>query len=194
MVKTLSSNSFMEKNMSSRFALYIKMRSNRIVGEKFSAEKLIAEEFKEKSGKFAENCIREVLSTNVICNGKQRVIKRNSLDKHTKTYQADGYIPKLDCYLESKNYLFLSQGTASEKLPNFLIKLEEYDKPALIILGGEHELLNDDPSHKLWKAFHTPKDCESKAMLALVNAVRGKIYDIVKLSELPSWCEKKFIN
>lgn len=177
--------------MSSCFDLYMNMYERRKKGESFASEKEIDKAFPGlKSGKFAERCVSEVFGNQIKTNGKCRIIERKSSTKRTSTYQADGFIPSLNAYVEVKNYLFGSSGTAGEKLPNFLLKAEEYDKKVLIIFCGEHELLNDDPSYKIWTAFHTPEICTSPGMLALVNAVREKIFDIVKLSELRDWAKQ----
>lgn len=138
-----------------------------------------------KSGKFCEDTISEVAGPTYITKGEEVRISR----KCGKKYLADGWFQDLGCYVESKNFSFYSSGTASEKLPNFLIKLEEYDKPALIIFGGEHELLNTGPDQLIWDAFHKGAS-SSRAMNALVNVVRHNIRDIIGLSSLPQWLQE----
>lgn len=178
--------------MPSCFDLYMNMYERAKKGERFDSENEINKNFPGlKSGKFAEKCVSEVLEDHKIkTKGKDRIIERKSSSRKTSTYQADGFIPSLDIYVEVKNYLFGSSGTAGEKLPNFLLKAEEYDKKVLIVFCGEHDLLKDDPSSKIWTAFHTPESCTSPGTLALVNAVREKIFDIVKLSELQDWAKQ----
>lgn len=138
-----------------------------------------------KSGKFCENAIAEVAGSDFVGLGPQVRIPRSN----GRYFTADGFLPDLGCYIESKNYSFYSTGTASEKLPNFLVKLEEYDKPALIIFGGEHELLNDEPSRLIWDAFHNGSS-SSGVINAMVNFIRPKIRDIIGLSELRGWLEE----
>lgn len=135
-----------------------------------------------KSGKFCENAIAEAAGPSFVAHGPSVKINRSN----GRFFSADGWIPELGCYVESKNYSFYSNGTASEKLPNFLVKLEEYDKPALIIFGGEHELLSDDPARYIWDAYHKGAS-SSRAINAMVNEVRPKIRDIIGLSNFKGW-------
>jgi len=138
-----------------------------------------------KPGAFSENAIAEALGGDFVSVGAAVKISRSN----KRSFRADGWIPRLGIYVESKNYSFYSSGTASEKLPNFLVKLEEYDAPALIIFGGEHELLSDDPARYIWDAYHRGSS-QSRAINALVEVVRPKIRDIIGLSELKSWMER----
>ena len=152
-------------------------------GDHFDAHEEYITTYGVKAGRFGEELIQEILGENFATGVTNRRIPR----KNGRHYSADGYIPSLDIYLESKFLTFCSAGTAPEKLPYFLFKAEEYDKPVVLILGGEHELLKDEPSYYLWTAYNQPENCTSKAALALVNAVRHKIAGIVKLSELRDW-------
>ncbi len=103
--------------------------------------KQIEKLFDEKSGVFAENLCREEIESGGF-NVTSKGIKIESLPKFLRKqeYKPDGLIEQLDMYIECKNYMFYSSGTANEKLPGFLIKLQHYDKPCLLILCGQHEL------------------------------------------------------
>lgn len=135
-----------------------------------------------KSGKFCENAIAEVVGHSFFSRGPQVRIQK----KTGSYYTADGFIQDLGCYVESKNFSFYSSGTASEKLVHFLIKLEDYDKPTLLIFGGEHELLNTGPDKLIWDAFHSGSS-NSSFVNAGMSIIRHKIRDIIGLSELDSW-------
>lgn len=152
-------------------------------GENFDAHEEYIGTFGMKAGRFGEELIQEILGDNFATGPDNRRIPRSN----GRYYSADGYIPSLDIYLESKFLTFNTAGTAPEKLPYFLFKAEEYNKPVVLILGGEHELLKDEPSRYLWTAFNDPDNCHSAAAKALVEAVRHKIAGIVKLSELRQW-------
>lgn len=175
-----------------KFNFYLSQLKRRNNGEKFIGDKEISSTFKMKSGKFAEQCVAEILLPHYVSRGEKRIIRRTSNLARQQTFQADGYLKSLNAYVEVKNYSFNSGGTADEKLPGFFFKLEEYDKPALIILCGEFELLSDDFSTKIWHAFHTPNKMKQyKATFAIVNSVRNKIIDVIKLSELQTWHKSK---
>lgn len=163
--------------------LYVEQLTRFKRGEVFDAHNEYISQYGIKSGRFGEQLIQEILGDNFATGVSNRKIKR----ANGRYYSADGYIPSLDIYLESKFLTFCTAGTAPEKLPYFLFKAEEYDKPVVLILGGEHELLKDEPSYYLWTAYNEPERCSSKAALTLVNAVRHKIAGIVKLSELRDW-------
>lgn len=152
-------------------------------GLKFNAQEEYIERWGSKSGRFGEDLIAEVLGDNILTETRDTRIPR----ANGSYYEADGFIPSLNIYLESKFLTFHSAGTAPEKLPYFLFKAEHYDRPVVLILGGEHELLKDEPSRVLWTAFNEPHNCTSRAALALVSAVGDRIAGIVKLSELRSW-------
>jgi len=100
-----------------------------------------------KPGKFCEDTITEIFRTvelDYFSHGKNTHIKL-SPDQQVvyggkKKFQADGYIPSLGMYLESKCHSFGMSGTCNEKLAGFLDKAFLYDKPCLLILGGEFEL------------------------------------------------------
>lgn len=151
----------------------------------FNAQDEYIERWSIKSGRFGEELIREMLGSNLVTETRDRRIIRS--DGKGKYYEADGYIKSLDIYIESKFLTFWSAGTAPEKLPYFLFKAEHYDKPVVLVLGGEHELLKDEPSYHLWTAFNEPEKCQSRAALALVGAVGDRLAGVVKLSELRSW-------
>lgn len=139
--------------------------------------------FNVKSGKFAENLVKEIIGENYITTGI--CIQRNTKGNRGKNlkYMPDGYIKDIDIYTEVKNLdLGNGSGTAIEKLLYMFRKIEEYDKPVLIIFCGKHELLIDEVSHEIYSAYHF--NAGSKIVNAVINEVREKIVDIVKVSEL----------
>jgi hypothetical protein len=109
-----------------------------------------------KPGGFAEACLREAVELSGLTFRDPGTILKNKLPETTKKRYLlpDGYIPELDCYLESKNYSFGSQGTANEKLFGFLFKLSMYDKPCILVFAGEHELKLHDECKLIWSVFH----------------------------------------
>ena len=172
-----------------KFNFYLSQLERRKAGEKFDGAKEIGNRFKNKKnnnlkpGEFAELCVKEIFRS------KSIELNKNCIVENT-TYEADEHIKNLNMYVEVKNYSFYSCGTANEKLPGFFFKLEEYNKPALIIFCGEFELLTDKFSSKIWNAYHSPdKTKRFVATAAIVNSIRNKIINIVKLSELPDWIE-----
>lgn len=106
--------------------------------------KLIMEKFGIKSGKFAEALCKEVIKTIFPKYTKGKRIKNLPSTVIKQYFDADGYIPELDMYIECKNYQFYSSGTANEKLWGWFAKLQYYDKPCILVLSGEHELLSFD--------------------------------------------------
>lgn len=140
----------------------------------------------QKPGRFAELLIAEVLGESLSTERRHCAIP-NGAGGH---YIADGWVADRGVYLESKFQAFGTSGTAHEKLPNFLIKAAGYDRPVLIVLGGEHEVSHDPTSRMLRFAWERPEECTTpsqKAMLALVETVRGRIAGIIGLSELEGW-------
>lgn len=100
----------------------------------------------QKSGKFCENVISEIfkeVGLTYFSHGKHTHVKLTDDERAVymkKKYQGDGYIPELDMFLESKCHAFGTSGTCNEKLAGFLDKAFVYNKPTLLILGGEFEL------------------------------------------------------
>ena len=156
-------------------------------GIKFDSQKEYIERWGSKSGGFGEDLVKEVMDKNIMTKRQYTRIPRSN----GRYYIADGFIPSINVYLESKFLSFNTAGTAPEKLPYFLFKAEEYDRPVVLVLGGEHELLKDEPSRLLWNAFNDPTNCPSKAAIAVVNSVGDRIAGIVKLSELREWVKQK---
>lgn len=152
-------------------------------GERFDAHSEYLQHWGRKAGKFAEDLILEILGDKLSTGAESCRIPRSN----GRYYSADGYIPSLGFYLESKFFTFCSAGSAPEKLPYFLFKAEEYDKPVVLVLGGEHELLKDEPSRYIWTAYHNRESCNSKAAVTLVDSVRSKLAGVVKLSEFRQW-------
>lgn len=165
-----------------KFELYKSQIGRFVSGERFEAQEEYIQQWGIKSGRFGEQLIQEMLGEDYTTSRSDCRIPHGS-----SYYDADGYIKSLDIYLESKFLTFWSAGTAPEKLPYFLFKAEHYDKPVVLVLGGEHELLKDPPSRTLWTAFNHPEQCDSKAALAVIQAVGDRLAGIVKLSELPEW-------
>jgi DNA adenine methylase Dam len=106
--------------------------------------KLIMESFGIKSGKFAESLCRETIKTIFPKYTKGKRIENLPPTVVKQYFDADGYIPELDMYIECKNYQFYSSGTANEKLWGWFPKLQHYDKPCILVFSGEHELLSFD--------------------------------------------------
>jgi hypothetical protein len=165
--------------------LYVSQLDRYVRGEVFDPGLEYETRFGVKAGKFGEGLICEMLGDDLSLLSSERRIRREG----GSYYDADGYLPRARIYLESKYLSFWSTGTAPEKLPYFLFKAEKYDKPVVLVLGGMHELLVDEPSRQLWTAYNKPEECDSGAAVALVGAVRHKIAGIVKLSELRSWLD-----
>ena len=157
----------------------------------------------KKSGAFGELIIKEIF--------EESDIKFESAGKKTKInlpqimeadeyaflnknyYTADGYLPEYDLYLESKMYAFNTSGTANEKLPGFLDKVVDYDKPVVLILGGEFEKgTYDEAKYILGGAgLLTPEENKLAAKYYTAKATKelcdlGKL-QIVRLSELPEF-------
>lgn len=166
--------------------LYVSQLGRYVRGEVFDPGSEYESSFGIKAGKFGESLICEMLGDDLSVLSSHRRIRREG----GSYYDADGYLPRVGVYLESKYFSFWSNGTTPEKLPYFLFKAEKYDKPVVLVLGGMHELLVDEPSHQLWTAYNKPGECDSGAAVALMGAVRHKIAGIVKLSELRSWLDE----
>lgn len=168
-----------------KFDLYSSQLLRRKNNERFDSDKEIKDYFNMKSGKFAEEIVKELLSSrvNFIPNIE---IKRNNPRTRPKVYRADGIIKEINSYVEVKNFNFYSSGTANEKLTSMFLKFEDYDKPTLIILCGEYELLNDLYSHDIYYAYHNNSKCSTRLMTIIINEskINKKIFDIIKLSEL----------
>ena len=101
-----------------------------------------------KAGPFAENAISEVCHFKSL-NYQPRALVRIAGTELSRFYGKDKFITDGhiqnhpihgDFYIESKMYAFNSAGTANEKMAGFLDKANHYDKPVLLILGGEFEL------------------------------------------------------
>lgn len=166
-----------------RELLYISQLQRFQDGVVFNAQEEYIERWDSKSGRFGEQLISEILGDQLDTRTAATRIPRAS----GSYYTADGFIPRLGIYLESKFLTFHSAGTAPEKLPYFLFKAEHYPSPVVLVLGGEHELLKDEPSRLLWTAFNEPHECLSRAALAVVSAVGDRLAGVVKLSELRRW-------
>jgi hypothetical protein len=99
-----------------------------------------------KPGKFCENVITEIFQSiglTYFSHGKHTHVQLTPDQQAVygkKKFQGDGYIPGLGMYLESKCHSFGMLGTCNEKLAGFLDKAFLYDKPCLLIFGGEFEL------------------------------------------------------
>jgi hypothetical protein len=85
----------------------------------------------QKSGKFCENVISEIF--------KEVGLTYFSHGKHTHVKLTDDE-RAVYMFLESKCHAFGTSGTCNEKLAGFLDKAFVYNKPTLLILGGEFEL------------------------------------------------------
>jgi hypothetical protein len=156
-------------------------------GERFDSASDVIKAWGVKPGKFAEDTIVEILGISI-----ERASEFCRIDQGSgRFYLSDGFIPSLDVHLESKFQAFCSTGTASEKLPMFLIKAAGYDKKVLLVLGGDLEVPNRDKTASMMrKAYLNPSSCQTGselAMLSLVEMVRPKIAGIVGLSELLDW-------
>ena len=159
-------------------------------GERFDAADECLGVWGQKPGNFAESMIAEMMGGELSRESSDCRIP-NGLGSF---YIADGWIPRIGCYLESKYQAFWTSGTAHEKLPMFLIKAAGYDREVVLVLGGEHESGRDPTSRMLWKAYHHPEQCATPselAMLALVNATRHRLRDVVRLSELTVWFDRE---
>lgn len=168
-------------------ALYLDQLRRYQLGERFDAQAEAVRAFGLKGGQFGQRIIQELLEEDFENSTKVCRIRR----KNQKYYDTDGHIPSLGVHIESKYMTFYSAGTAPEKLPYWLCKLEEYDKPAVLVLGGMHETFTDEPSQLIWSAYHTPSNCHSKVIQACIEAVRDRLVDVVKLSELRAWAKAR---
>ena len=163
---------------------------------------------KLKSGKFGENVVHQMVAeAGFTIKPKQTHTKitlspllQRCLGK--KHFLADGYIPELDVYLESKMYAFNSGGTANEKLSGFLDKVLHYRKKCVLVLGGEFELdklgestallaaaglLDDD---EITKKLFDYQDNGLENSFTVNNAkklIDAGVLEIVRLSEFPMW-------
>ena len=134
--------------------IYNKMKRDRLDNPNLSTKerekknkenaKLIMESFGIKSGKFAESLCRETIEAIFPKYTKGKRIDNLPPTVIKQYFDADGYIPELDMYIECKNYQFYSSGTANEKLWGWFPKLQHYDKSCILVLSGEHELLSFD--------------------------------------------------
>lgn len=125
--------------------------------------------FNEGSGVFAESLCKEEIKScgyNLI---KKGILVEN-LPEHIKkeNYIPDGLIEELDLYIESKNYMFYSTGTANEKLPGFLIKLQYYDKPCLLIFSGQHEVRQFDECNIILGSYNEEPEFENEFLYPII--------------------------
>jgi len=152
-----------------------------------------------KAGPFAENCITEVCQSKSL-NYQPRALVRIAGTQLSTFYGKDKFITDGhvinhpvhgDFYIESKMYAFNSAGTANEKMAGFLDKANHYNKPVLLILGGEFELTTYFESNCIMAAANllTPNDY----LFSVNNTFIGKNTDeliksgklkVCKLSEL----------
>ena len=162
---------------------------------------------KLKSGKFGEYVLHQMVAATGFTIKSKQIHTKITLDALQKRclgknyFDADGYIPELDVYLESKMYAFNSGGTANEKLAGFLDKVLHYDKKCVLVLGGEFELDKYGESNSLLAAaglsddettqwfFGTqddgaPNNFNARNAKFLIDA--GKL-EIVRLSEFTQW-------
>jgi len=153
----------------------------------------------DKAGSFAESCITEVCQSKSL-DYELRALVRIAGTQLSTFYGKDKFITdghvinhKVygDFYIESKMYAFNTSGTANEKLAGFLDKAKHYDKPVLLILGGEFELTTYFESNCIMAAANllTPNDY----LFSVNNTFIGKNTDeliksgklkVCKLSEL----------
>jgi hypothetical protein len=169
-----------------RFDLYVDQMLRARRGERFNAAGEIQAAWNVKPGRFAEDVVSETLGEGIERGGRSCRMDQGD----GRYYLSDGWVPSLGIHVESKFQAFWSTGSASEKLPMFLIKAAGYDHPVLLVLGGDLELLRDRTSAMVWKAYHLPHECQTaseRVMLALVRAVGPRLAGIVALSELPDW-------
>ena len=185
------------KNLQSRFELYMDQLARVGQGEEVKANEEYASLLnKEKSGKFCEKVIEEII---VKCGLEyvtgHNVEQQGKLTKtgRTKRYCPDGYLPKLDLYIESKNFAFGSDGTASEKLLYAIAKAARSDKKVVFVFGGRHDLLDTEVDKEIWDAWRGATSSGNAIVDDMMKsaAVRNAIEDIVKLSKLEDWLLKK---
>jgi hypothetical protein len=148
--------------------------------------------FGEKSGKFAENVCREEIES---CGYKLKTkdLKVENLPGHIKKdfYRPDGLIEELNVYVESKNYMFYSTGTANEKLPGFLIKLQYYDKPCVLILSGLHEMRSFDECNIIYGSYNEEEEYKNEFLYPVITKLKRqkKLY-VTGLSSLKETLEE----
>ncbi len=157
-----------------------------------------------KSGKFCENVISEIFKKVGLAynaHGKSTHVKLTPDQQAVymkKTYRGDGYIPGLNMYLESKCHAFGTSGTCNEKLAGFLDKAFIYDKPTLLILGGEFELKKHAESNIIMAVANqlnlTPeqKSIADNSLIGISTKylIENKGLKVCKLSELKDFLLK----
>ena len=154
-----------------------------------------------KAGPFAENAISEVCQSKSL-NYQPRALVRIAGTELSRFYGkdkfiTDGYIQNHtihgDFYIESKMYAFNSAGTANEKMAGFLDKANHYDKPVLLVLGGEFELTTYFESNCILAAANllTPNDY----LFSVNNTLIGKnTDDLIKSGKLKVCRLSQLIN
>jgi hypothetical protein len=154
-----------------------------------------------KAGPFAENAISEVCHSKSL-NYQPRALVRIAGTELSRFYGKDKFITDGhiqnhpihgDFYIESKMYAFNSAGTANEKMAGFLDKANHYDKPVLLILGGEFELTTYFESNCILAAANllTPNDY----LFSVNNTLIGKNTDeLIKSGKLKVCRLSQLIN
>lgn len=184
-------------NSNSHLKTYMDQHTRAAKGQTVDANKELASAGYEKSGPFCEKVIKEIAETQ--CGLKyvtgHRVERQGELTKtgRTRRYCPDGYLPELDLYVESKNFAFGSDGTASEKLLYAIAKCHRSDKKVVIVFGGRHDLLDKEVDKEIWDAWNLAGGSGNDIVDVMMKsrAVRNVIEDIVRLSELEAWLLKK---
>jgi hypothetical protein len=167
--------------------LYLSQLQRYLAGHRFDAQSETVKTFGLKGGQYGQRLIQEILGADFTSDTRVCRIRRDA----KKYYDTDGHISSLGVHIESKYMSFWSAGTAPEKLLYWLCKLEEYNRPTILVLGGMHEALADEPSQHIWSAYHTPDVCKSQVAKSCVDIVRHKLLDVVKLSELRDWAKAR---
>jgi len=181
--------------------IYDKMRKYRLSNPNLSTKekveknsenaKLIEEQLGIKSGKFGENLCKETIKSVFPKYSKGNKIKNLPATVIKQYYSTDGYIPELDMYIESKNYMFYSSGTANEKLWGWFPKLQNYDKPCILIFSGEHELLSFDECRAIMGIYEDKKQYKDHIYYSMIRKfVEQKKLYVTTISDLTKLLEE----
>jgi len=181
--------------------IYDKMKKDRLSNPSLSNKerakknkdnaKLIMEEFGIKSGKFAEVLCKETISSIFPKYTKGKRIKNLPSSVIKQYFDTDGYIPELDLYIECKNYMFYSSGTANEKLWGWFPKLQHYDKPCILVFSGEHELLSFDECSSIMGIYKNKEEYKQHIYYNVIRKLveEKKLY-VTTISDLTELLEE----
>ena len=194
-------------NSISQYLSFLNKRKTGVSRKDWTMNIALAALGKLKPGKFGENVLHQMVANAGFTIETKQTHTKIMLDSLRKRFlaknyfDADGYIPELDVYLESKMYAFNSAGTANEKLAGFLDKVLHYDKKCVLVLGGEFELDTKLESNALLAAagllgpelLALSQSVQSNGKKMSFNARNAKELiddghlEIVRLSEFPQW-------